>query len=117
MIWLLFIFGIKHILADRIMRFPYEAKGKYLDKGWESPLLIHSLIHGSLTFVVVAAYSINPEIGLIYGAIDTVTHFIIDRIKVIENKKDKIGPDLLILMDQTAHIIVYIIMISVLINK
>lgn len=76
---LLFIYQIKHFLAD----YPLQGKymlGKFKDGyGWILPLLAHVGVHGAMTFVI--ALFIKPEMAGLLAFFDMAVHFTMDRIK------------------------------------
>lgn len=55
--------------------------GKGRRYGWFLPLFVHSSIHGILTALIVAFCKGDIVLGLIVGSMETVAHFIIDRLK------------------------------------
>lgn len=75
--WMLLLTA-KHIVGDFFLQTTWMARGKDQKVGWAKPLLIHCLIHGVLTTVLVTA--IAPRFWFI-GIVDFVIHIIIDRCK------------------------------------
>lgn len=77
---LLFLFAVKHFLADFLFQYDYmiKEKGTYLSKGG----LHHSAIHGLLTagFIFILTYNIYATI--IISVLDTVIHYHIDYAKM-----------------------------------
>ena len=69
---------VKHVVADFFLQTHWMAAGKDRAEGWALPLLVHCLIHGVLTTVLVVA--IVPRLWLI-GVLDFVIHITIDRAK------------------------------------
>ena len=100
MIWiLLVVFQFKHFLADYILQGTYML-GKFKDKGWVLPLAAHCgvhllfttviafsvFVHAALTTVTADFQSTNLYIALlmiagIFGLVDFIIHFVMDRIK------------------------------------
>lgn len=71
-------FTVKHVVADFLLQTHWMAVGKDQAKGWAKPLLIHCLIHGVLTTLMVAA--VAPALWFV-GLIDFAIHIAIDRAK------------------------------------
>ncbi len=69
---------VKHVVADFLLQTHWMAAGKDRAKGWALPLLVHCLIHGVLTTLIVVA--IAPRLWFI-GLIDFAIHITIDRAK------------------------------------
>jgi hypothetical protein len=82
---LLVIFQLKHLVADYIFQTKYML-GKFKDTSWVLPLSAHALVHGSITFAIIASY-IGIFNGVLIGLIDFIIHFVIDRLKVIASRK------------------------------
>ena len=70
--------AVKHVVADFFLQTHWMAAGKDRAEGWALPLLVHCLIHGVLTTVLVAV--IVPRLWFI-GLLDFVIHIAIDRAK------------------------------------
>jgi hypothetical protein len=75
--WMLLL-TVKHVIADFFLQNQWMAFGKDRKTGWALPLLVHCLIHGVLTTVLVVA--IAPAFWFI-GLIDFAIHILIDRVK------------------------------------
>jgi len=75
--WMLLL-TVKHVIADFLLQNQWMARGKDSKTGWALPLLVHCLIHGVLTTVLVTA--IAPRFWFI-GLVDFVIHIAIDRAK------------------------------------
>lgn len=102
---LIFIFQIKHFVADYLLQGSYML-GKFNLKGWEIPLLAHSSVHMAMTFGIVLCYLPLPyAIGL--AIMDISLHFCIDRIKVVASRGYDSNTDKefwwLLGLDQMAH--------------
>ena len=69
---------VKHVVADFLLQTHWMAMGKDRAQGWALPLLVHCLIHGALTTLLVAA--IAPRLWFV-GLIDFAIHITIDRAK------------------------------------
>ena len=87
MIWLLLIiYQIKHFIAD------YPLQGKYMLGKFKPypdfilPLLAHSEVHGSFTFLIAFCVK-GYEAALALAILDMTIHFAVDRVKA--------SPDLL----------------------
>lgn len=78
---LLVLFQVKHFLADYPLQNAYML-GKF-NPGWGfvGPLAAHAGVHGALTVFVTALVLPPSPWPLVFGAVDFVTHFAIDRIK------------------------------------
>lgn len=77
---LLFIYQIKHFLADYPMQTPYMM-GKFKDKGWVLPLSAHCGVHALLTFTIALVFTLSIPIAVGLAAFDFAIHFVMDRIK------------------------------------
>lgn len=121
---LLFLFQIKHLIADYYLQFPYMYENKGKDKGWVGPLIDHSLVHAVSTLIIVSIYfiltNVPSEVGSTYAMIatsliflfDAVTHFLIDRWKAIKKTNPSESRFWRLLgIDQFLHHIVGIIII------
>jgi hypothetical protein len=75
--WMLLL-TVKHVIADFLLQNQWMARGKDSKIGWALPLLVHCVIHGVLTTVLVTA--IAPRFWFI-GLVDFVIHIAIDRAK------------------------------------
>lgn len=69
---------VKHVVADFLLQTHWMAVGKDRAEGWALPLLVHCLIHGALTTLLVAA--VAPRLWFV-GLIDFAIHIAIDRAK------------------------------------
>jgi len=106
-IYLLIFFIVKHFVADFILQTKWMAVGKFkLFPNNMLPLLVHSLIHATITFIFI-----NMHILFI---IELVSHFIIDLSKVLVSRKYNINDKeywWLLGLDQMLHYFIYILMI------
>ena len=75
--WML-VLTAKHIVADFFLQNSWMALGKDQKTGWALPLLVHCLIHGVLTTVLILI--IEPRLWFI-GLIDFAIHITVDRAK------------------------------------
>lgn len=110
---ILILLLIKHYIADFLLQSDWMAYGKGKLTNWFIPLLSHCLIHGVLTFCVIIIFYSLP-IALLYGIIDTVIHFIIDRIKAHPKLGGRWNPNernfwLALGADQLAHNLTYVV--------
>lgn len=81
---LLFLFQIKHFLADYILQVPYNYfLGKFkLDNGWILPLTAHCLIHAYFTLIIcIITLGLNDGYTALLPCLDFIIHFIMDRFK------------------------------------
>lgn len=81
---LLFLFQLKHFLADYPLQTPYML-GKFkpgLD--FLKPLLAHTLVHALFTLIIVLPFS-GLGMALKMAMFDMIIHFIMDRIKASPN--------------------------------
>ena len=102
---LIFIFQIKHFVADYLLQGKYML-GKFKSVGWELPLTAHVAVHMAMTFCILIWY-LPIEFALVLSMMDMSIHFLIDRAKVVlsrgyDSSKDKEFWWLLGL-DQMAH--------------
>ena len=70
-------FQFKHWLCDYLFQTNYMLK-KANEDGWLLPLLLHSLVHTYITFLIVL--TINPDL-LWLCLVDLTTHFLVDKLK------------------------------------
>ena len=70
--------AVKHVIADFFLQSNWMATGKDRAEGWALPLLLHCLIHGVLTTLLILA--VAPRLWFI-GVIDFAIHLAIDRAK------------------------------------
>jgi hypothetical protein len=68
---------VKHVLGDFFLQTMWMA-GKDRKTGWALPLLVHCLIHGVLTTLIMLVA--EPRLWFI-GLLDFAIHITIDRIK------------------------------------
>ena len=90
---LLIILVIKHWLADFPLQTEYMLN-KSAKEGWAIPLLDHALVHGFMSTVIFMLFS-TWWFGLLIGILDTMLHFIIDRLKGSPTIKEMYEPWLL----------------------
>ena len=87
---LLFLFVIKHFLAD----FPLQNRymlGKFRpDWGFVFPLLAHVGVHAGFTFLIAVWFGFKQAICL--ALFDATTHFIMDRIKASKKYLGRFKP-------------------------
>lgn len=98
----------KHYVADYLLQNEYMQK-KGAKTGWLKPLMLHSGIHGFLTFLIVPIFNQSIYVGLTIALIDFLSHCIIDRAKT------KVKTDLktfwyVLGTDQLLHNLVYILL-------
>lgn len=123
---------IKHFVIDYVVQMADpDAQKKFNEKEWVKPLLFHSAQHGAATAIVIifVGLYISPidhstdligMLALILGLFDTITHFIIDRIKaspkLLREVQENSDYAYWVIMgaDQLAHNIVYVIIVSAL---
>jgi len=82
---------IKHFIADGALQTAYQ----YLNKGifGHPGGIIHALIHGIMTFLVVLAWSLYFDISIwvvsiaAFAIFDFITHYLTDWLKVRTTKK------------------------------
>lgn len=77
---LLIIFQFKHFLADFPLQTEYML-GKFKDKGWLLPLLVHCLVQAGFTFTISLIVSNSMLLALKLAMFDLTIHGIMDRIK------------------------------------
>lgn len=78
-------FEAKHFLCDFFTQTDWMAAGKGRRRGWFFPLGAHAAWHGFWTAAIVAAWTHRLSVAFVCGAIDTVAHFCIDRVKSSPN--------------------------------
>ncbi len=88
---LLFVFQIKHLIADYYLQFPYMYENKGKKYGWFRPLLDHTGIHFAGTMFILVIYSTitgkyaeQSLLILFLGIFDAYSHFMIDRWKATQ---------------------------------
>jgi len=86
---LLIAFQIKHFIADYPLQTQYML-GKMKTKGWILPLFAHSLVHGIITFSILIIFA--PTLWYL-ALMDTMVHFIVDRIKASPNMLNRFAID------------------------
>jgi hypothetical protein len=78
---LLVLFQIKHLLADYPLQTAYML-GKFRPGwGFVGPLAAHAGVHGLLTAFLTGLFLPGTLWPVLFGLVDFVTHFVIDRIK------------------------------------
>ena len=80
LILILFLFLLKHFLADFVLQPGWMAKGKAAALGWQIPLALHAAIHGMLTYALVLF--LEPSFWWM-AILDFAVHFAIDRGKAV----------------------------------
>lgn len=109
---LMLLFAVKHFLADVTFQTEPQTQGKGKAKGWFIPLLCHAGTHGMFTAMIMTAWTRSVNLGLLCGIFDTISHFIIDRIKSSPHLLGKYRSSLwLIIADQCAHGACYLVII------
>jgi hypothetical protein len=115
---LLFVFQIKHWLADYKLQNRYMLGKFNADWSFFKPLAAHAGVHAAFTFAIATAL-VGPLLGVSLALFDGVTHFIIDRIKAgpkylgrYNDKNTAVFWEVLGL-DQMAHHMVHYIIIAV----
>lgn len=116
--FLLVLFQLKHYLADFPLQTEYMLQ-KFNRDGWVIPLLTHSLIHGSFTLIIAAAFA-SPLVAISLAVFDVGIHFTMDRIKASPNIFGKYQPDeksywLVLGLDQMVHHLTHYTIIFVII--
>lgn len=107
-------FAIKHWLCDFILQNNWMAVGKGQKKDWFMPLLAHAITNAMGTMWLLIAF--NFERYWYLAIIEIVVHFIVDRIKAVQNRSlDLCRPKYWILLgaDQMIHRIWDYIVISI----
>ena len=116
---LLFLF-VKHFICD----FPLQAYSwLYLNKGKYGHLggIMHSLIHGLGTFLVMS-YWLGLS-ALLFGLLDMLIHYHIDWLKMNVNNKYNLKPDnsewfwIFLGFDQLLHHITYFGLVALYLNN
>jgi hypothetical protein len=131
---LLLLFGLKHFIADYVVQKYLENVYDKREDGWKGVLGItnHAMEHGALTLVVVCIASTFKLVQLSYWwlavpYIDFASHFVIDFTKIQVEKSLRLKwlwsdfgigkvplKKTLLVLDQTAHISVYLFLIYIL---
>ncbi len=75
---LLLVFQLKHFLSDYPLQNKYMLNKERADWGFLLPLMSHSLVHASITLVILLVF--RAELWWIF-LFDFSVHFIMDRIK------------------------------------
>lgn len=84
---LLFVFQLKHFLADYPWQTPYMLKKFLGGTDWIKPLAAHAGVHAGLTFLIsiVFVWNLSGPMSLflpfVLAALDFSIHFVVDRIK------------------------------------
>lgn len=88
---LLFVFQVKHFLADFPLQTPWML-GKFKSGwGWVLPLAAHSFVHAVGTLLIAVSFALyrwdeNSSTWVLYvAAFDFLLHFCMDRIKASPN--------------------------------
>lgn len=114
LLMMLLTFQVKHLIADYYLQFPYMYENKGKATGWVGPLFNHSLVHGVLTYIIVAIFTSNVGLAMLALLIDAVTHFWIDRWKATRpDKVTESGFWTNLGIDQMLHHVVGILIILV----
>ncbi len=93
--------------------------GKGRGQGWILPLLAHASVHGAFTALIVGLWTGNILLAIGIGALETVAHFAIDRIKaspkLLGRYKDVSQPVFwwCLGLDQLAHGLCYVAIASI----
>ena len=80
LILILFLFLLKHFVADFVLQPGWMAKGKAALHGWRIPLSLHAGIHGLLTYTLILF--LVPSFWWL-AIVDFAVHFAIDRSKAL----------------------------------
>ena len=114
--YLLVAFQVKHLVCDYYLQGRYML-GKFNKVGWKLPLASHCGVHAIGTFTI-AYFVVSPVMAIGIAALDFVTHFIIDKVKVessrgITTDDSKFWENLG--CDQTMHHLVHYLIIFILV--
>jgi hypothetical protein len=118
-LFIMVLFILKHLVFDWLYQppFMYKNKGTFLHIGG----VIHSLLHGVSTFVIVWCFT-DLNTAFLAGIIDGVLHYHIDWAKMNINKKfgwtatNSENFWKLVGVDQTLHLLTYIGLICVIVR-
>ena len=106
---------IKHWYVDFVMQTPkmVEEKGQY--GKWHG--ILHSLQHSIATFIIFVLAGL--PIALLFAAIDFVTHYHIDWVKMNYGNRDITTPQFWnhLGLDQLAHYLTYLAIVSIFIRS
>lgn len=86
---LLVLFQLKHFICDYPLQVQYML-GKANVTNWVLPLLAHSSVHATGTFLVVSLF--NVKLAVVLAILDLILHFIVDRIKASPNLGGRWNP-------------------------
>lgn len=107
-------FFIKHFLAD----FPLQTQWMIREKGHWGKLggIVHSGVHAILTVAVLSLFSIEPTVAASAGALDFVSHYHIDGLKMYVGNKTGWTPSdnqfwIAIGLDQLFHYLTYALIV------
>lgn len=108
-LFLVFIFQLKHLIADYYLQVPYMYLNKGKESNWVLPLASHAGVHALFTLAIAIWFG---YVAIFAAVLDFVTHFIIDRWKARQTltpQESKFWVNLGI--DQFLHHIVAIVII------
>lgn len=113
MIEFLVLIFVKHYLVDFVWQTDAMVKGKAIYGNRDG--ILHSAQHALGTFVVCALTVVDPVYWLILAAIDFVTHYHIDWIKMNYGNRDITNPKFWnhLGLDQLAHQLTYLLMVMI----
>lgn len=75
---LVIIFQLKHFIADFPLQSSYMLMKQRADWSFFTPLLVHSLVHATMTLAIVLWFA--PSLWWL-SLVDLTVHFVLDRIK------------------------------------
>lgn len=83
-------FQVKHFVADYLLQNEYML-GKFKEQGWVVPLAAHCGVHALMTFALLLMMCswLSVTSILLLCVLDSVIHFIMDRIKASPNMLGK----------------------------
>ena len=119
LILILFLFLLKHFVADFVLQPGWMAKGKAAVRGWRIPLSLHAAIHGLLTYILIL--SLAPSHWWLAFA-DFLVHFAIDRVKALASLRWNATPQQSVywwlfgadqMLHQLTHLVFALILASV----
>jgi hypothetical protein len=111
----LLLLFIKHWYIDFVMQTPQMVAEKGQYGKWHG--ILHSLQHGLATFVIFALAGL--PLALMLAAIDFITHYHIDWVKMKYGNRDITTPEFWnhLGLDQMAHSFVYLAIVSIFVRS
>lgn len=106
---LIAIFLIGHLIADFLLQSANMAELKKKKKRY---WIGHSLIYAAI-FIILSFVCLTPKTAAIYAIIIAITHFIVDHLRIILDKKSANKPQIqfiLFVIDQIIHISIVIVL-------